>query len=274
MACLLFFISIGVLPRGVAFWLESRGPVSGSWTATALMTCSTAPSRAGESQAQWPAQPTLLNNTVYEIKGAEWAGMEADLPRVVDHDERRREIAAAMWRIILRDGMGAVTVRALAAEAGRSVGAVRHYYKSQDDLILFSVGEMLVSIARRMATLDLRDPAGPALQQFIEEMLPLNPQRKAEAQVWFALLTRRVASPEVATRANDLDLVVRNAIQQVLIRLRVAGLLAGDRDLDIEAVRLHALIDGLALHGISEPPLDSASKIQAAIRTHIADLIR
>lgn len=193
---------------------------------------------------------------------------------MVDHDERRREIAAAMWQILLRDGMRGVTVRALAAEVDWSVGAVRHYFKSQDDLILFSVGEMLVSIARRMGTVDLRDPDGPAFQQVIEEMLPLDRQRKAEAQVWFALLTRRVASPQVAARANDLDLVVRNAILQVLIQLEAAGLLSGDRDLEIEAVRLHALIDGLALHAISEPPLDSTPAIQAAIRTHLAELIR
>lgn len=196
------------------------------------------------------------------------------MPKVVDHDERRREIAAAMWQILLRDGMRGVTVRALAAEVDWSVGAVRHYFKSQDDLILFSVGEMLVSIARRMGTVDLRDPDGPAFQQVIEEMLPLDRQRKAEAQVWFALLTRRVASPQVAARANDLDLVVRNAILQVLIQLEAAGLLSGDRDLEIEAVRLHALIDGLALHAISEPPLDSTPAIQAAIRTHLAELIR
>lgn len=196
------------------------------------------------------------------------------MPKLVDHDARRREITAAMWRILLRDGMAAVTVRALAAEAGWSVGALRHYYRSQDDLILFATGEMLATIAGRIYALDLDSLERGVLQQAIEEMLPLDRQRKAEAQVWFALLTRRIASPQVAVQANELDLVVRDAVHQVLSKLDAAGLLSEGRDLEVEAVRLHALIDGLALHALSEPPLDSPGAIRAAIDTHLRDLAR
>ncbi|MCX2929469.1 TetR family transcriptional regulator C-terminal domain-containing protein [Mycobacterium sp. CVI_P3] len=196
------------------------------------------------------------------------------MPKQVDHDERRREITAAMWRILLRDGMGAVTVRALAAEAGWSVGALRHYYRSQDDLILFATGEMLTTISQRIYALDLDSPDRGVLQQAIEEMLPLDRQRKAEAQVWFALLTRRVASPQVAAEANELDLIVRDAVHQVLTKLNTAQLVSGQRDLEVEAVRLHALIDGLALHALSEPPLDSPTAIRAAISTHLRELAR
>lgn len=196
------------------------------------------------------------------------------MSKVVDHDERRREIAAAMWRILVRDGMGAVTVRALAGEAGWSVGAIRHYFKSQDELILFAMGEMLVSIAGRMGSLDFHNPDLAVLQNAIEEMIPLDRQRKVEAQIWFALLTRRIANPQVAVKAHDLDLVVRSTVRQVLLELATANLLSADRDLEVEAVRLHALIDGLALHGLSEPPLDSPAAIRAAISTHLRDLLR
>lgn len=196
------------------------------------------------------------------------------MPKVVDHDQRRREIAAAMWRILLRDGMGAVTVRALAEEAGWSVGAIRHYFKSQDELILFAMGEMLVSIAGRMGWLNSDNPDRAVLQNAIEEMLPLDRQRRVEAQIWFALLTRRIANPQVAVKAHDLDLVVRSTVRQVLLELATANLLSAGRDLEVEAVRLHALIDGLALHGLSEPPLDSPAAIRAAISTHLRDLSR
>lgn len=179
-----------------------------------------------------------------------------------------------MWRILLRDGVSAVTVRALSAETGWSVGAIQHYYKSQDDLILFAVGEMLVSIAGRMGSLDFRDPDRAVLQNAIEEMLPLDRQRKAEAQIWFALLSRRITNPHMAVKANDLDVVVRGAVRQVLSELVAADLVSAGRDLEIETVRLHALIDGLALHALSEPPLDSPAAIRAAVATHLAELAR
>lgn len=194
------------------------------------------------------------------------------MPKKVEHDERRREITAAMWRILLRDGIAAVTVRALAAESGWSVGAIRHYYQSQDDLILFATSEMLATITQRIQSLDLDHPDRDVLLQAIEEMLPLDRQRKAEAQVWFALLTRRVANPRVAAEANDIDLIVRDAVRMVLAKLEAAKLLSGRRDLEVEAVRLHALIDGLALHALSEPPLDSPAAIRGAISTHLRDL--
>lgn len=194
------------------------------------------------------------------------------MPKMVDHDERKREIAAAMWRILLREGVGAVTVRALAAETGWSVGAIRHYYKSNDDLLLFAMGEMLVSIAGRIGALDFDEPDRAVLQKAVEEMLPLDQQRKAEAQIWFTLLTRRIANPELAVKAHSLDLVVRGAVRNVLSELAVANLVSPSRDLETEVVRLHALIDGLALHALSEPPLDSPAAIRAAISTHLAEL--
>ena len=191
---------------------------------------------------------------------------------MVDHDERKREIAAAMWRILLREGVGAVTVRALAAETGWSVGAIRHYYKSNDDLLLFAMGEMLVSIAGRIGALDFDEPDRAVLQKAVEEMLPLDQQRKAEAQIWFTLLTRRIANPQLAVKAHNLDLVVRGAVRNVLSELATANLVSSGRDLETEVVRLHALIDGLALHALSEPPLDSPAAIRAAISTHLAEL--
>ena len=38
------------------------------------------------------------------------------MPKIVDHAERRSEIAAAVWRVIGAGGIGAATVRAVAAE--------------------------------------------------------------------------------------------------------------------------------------------------------------
>lgn len=196
------------------------------------------------------------------------------MPKAVDHDQRRRELLAAMWQILLRDGIGAVTVRALAAETGWSVGAIRHYFKSQDDLILFATAEMLAHTAARIGSLNSRDPDRAVLQKSVEEMLPLDRERTAEAQVWFALLTRRIANPEVAAKANDLDLRVRRAVRQVLSRLAGANLMSEGRDLEVETVRLHALIDGLALHALSDSPLDPPAAMRAAISTHLAELSR
>ncbi len=54
------------------------------------------------------------------------------MPKIVDHDARREEIAQALWRVVRRDGIRAASVRTVAAEAGWSAGAVRYYFPDQD----------------------------------------------------------------------------------------------------------------------------------------------
>ena len=48
------------------------------------------------------------------------------MPKVVDHAARREQLAAALWRVVVRDGVEAASLRRVAAEAGWSVGSLRH----------------------------------------------------------------------------------------------------------------------------------------------------
>src|SRR3712207_9389000 len=57
------------------------------------------------------------------------------MPKIVNHEERRRELAEAAWRGILRGGVEGVSVRAVSTEAGWSTGALRHYFGTKEELI-------------------------------------------------------------------------------------------------------------------------------------------
>ena len=74
------------------------------------------------------------------------------MPKVVDHEERRAELAAAVWRLASSDGLEAVTVRRVAEEAGWSTGAVVHYFADKEELLLFAfstVADRVRTPARR-----------------------------------------------------------------------------------------------------------------------------
>ncbi len=45
------------------------------------------------------------------------------MPKLVDHDERRRSITAAAWRLIAARGIEAANMRDIATEAGYTNGA-------------------------------------------------------------------------------------------------------------------------------------------------------
>jgi AcrR family transcriptional regulator len=57
------------------------------------------------------------------------------MPKVVDHDERRRHIAAAVSEIAATDGLGDVSFRTVAARAGVSVSLVQHYFGDKANLL-------------------------------------------------------------------------------------------------------------------------------------------
>ncbi|MDF2713560.1 MAG: transcriptional regulator, TetR family protein [Paenibacillus sp.] len=61
------------------------------------------------------------------------------MPKVVDHEQKRKLIAESAWRINESKGIEHASIRAVAANAGLSPGALRHYFSTQDELLLFIV---------------------------------------------------------------------------------------------------------------------------------------
>ena len=72
------------------------------------------------------------------------------MPKIVDHDARRAELAAAVWRLASREGIDAVTMRGVAAEAGWSTGAVAHYFADKEELVLFAFETVADRVGRRI----------------------------------------------------------------------------------------------------------------------------
>ncbi|UOE44382.1 TetR/AcrR family transcriptional regulator [Agromyces larvae] len=57
------------------------------------------------------------------------------MPKVIDHDQRRRDIIDVTWGLIVKGGIEAATMREIAAEAGFANGALKHYFPGKDEII-------------------------------------------------------------------------------------------------------------------------------------------
>src|SRR5918998_3739890 len=103
------------------------------------------------------------------------------MPKVVDHEQRREELAAAVWRLASRDGLEAVTVRRVAEEAGWSTGALVHYFADKEELLLFAFRTVADRVMRRLAEAEGQetDPLLLARAALVEG-LPLDRERKVE----------------------------------------------------------------------------------------------
>ncbi len=195
------------------------------------------------------------------------------MPRIVDHEARRREIAAALWRVVRSEGVERTSVRTVAAEAGWSAGALRHYFATQEDLHAFALSSMLeqsvVRVRRRLAS-DETDPAARAVA-LVEELLPLDDERRGECLVWYAFADRARLDAVLGDVRRQGWLgtrhIARLAVAEAARVQRPLGLEdeLPDPALEARAARLHVLIDGWAVHGISYPDIVPATALHEQV---------
>lgn len=61
------------------------------------------------------------------------------MPKIVDHDQRRAELAKHVIRVMVREGLAGTTVRGVAREAGFTSGILSHYFTGKEDMINFAL---------------------------------------------------------------------------------------------------------------------------------------
>jgi AcrR family transcriptional regulator len=183
------------------------------------------------------------------------------VPKVVDHEERRAELAAAVWRLASREGVEAVTVRGVAEEAGWSTGALVHYFADKEALILFAFRTAADRVGRRLAELEERtsDPLERARAQLIEG-LPLDRERQDEVRFWFSFLGLALTRPALARAQRVAYRAWRDRIADRLREAQEADDVRADADCATEAAALVGLVDGLAVQATFEPRALSAAR--------------
>jgi TetR/AcrR family transcriptional regulator, transcriptional repressor of bet genes len=168
------------------------------------------------------------------------------MPRQVDQDERRRLIAAAVVRLVSSRGVEAASLRAVAAEAGVSMGAVQHYFTSTDEMLLFALEYGNGLFAARIQVLLARGgPLAPraAFRLFCTLLLPLDPDGQTGARLWAALIARGCVDEPTGRLAAD---AYANLVAFVARSLREsAAALATGIDIEQAARQLVTAIEGL-----------------------------
>ncbi|WP_433889591.1 TetR/AcrR family transcriptional regulator [Streptomyces sp. CA-111067] len=196
------------------------------------------------------------------------------MPKVVDHEGRRAELAVALWRVALRDGFDAVTVRSVAEEADWSAGALRHYFPDKTEMVLFAVDFVVASVRERIgrANAAAGDLTPRFVQDHLEQLLPLDAERRLESEAWFALVVLAHRDPAAARRRAEVDDLIRGSVQSAVAALQELGELGAGRAPAAEAARLHALLDGLVLQLLARPERLGPQEARDILARHLAEL--
>jgi AcrR family transcriptional regulator len=200
------------------------------------------------------------------------------VPKIVDHDARREEIAQALWRVVRRDGIGAASVRSVAAEAGRSPGALRYYFPDQAGLLGFAIELVTRRVSERVSHLSTSGPVLNRVLRYLEEVIPLDDERRAEFEVWLAFLAQSQAETEaegtLRPHVEPLHAQLLQLCRSLLEALREAGALRPRLNLSVESQRLHALVDGLSIHTATNPTRMPPARVREILRRHLTSLAK
>jgi len=187
------------------------------------------------------------------------------MPKVVDIEERRNELASAAAHLIARSGVGSATLRDVAAEAGWTTGALTHYFADKRQLLLHTFRSSLAGRHAAHAEDGDRSPA-QRLTDALEGALPIDDERRRHWMVTIALCSQ-------AAGDHELSIVQRDAYRD--FRARVAGLVAASgagrgADAEVLAEQLIAAADGIAVQALFDPDgwpaTRQLSRLQETIR--------
>ncbi|WP_175583852.1 TetR/AcrR family transcriptional regulator [Nocardia cyriacigeorgica] len=175
---------------------------------------------------------------------------EVTVPRTVDHAQRRAQLADAVVAVASHAGLHAVTIRAVAAEAGVSLRFVQYYFPTKADLLTGTL-DHLESLSRRrwnrrLAGLLDPPPARALIEAFCAEALPTDTASRAFQLVATSYAVLAMTDPDLAQHpfVAGIDRL-EHQLTQALSRAQAHGEISGDLDVTAEAIRLVMLTHGL-----------------------------
>ncbi len=182
------------------------------------------------------------------------------MPKLVDHEERRRSIASAAVDAIADQGLDAVKLTDIAKAAGVTTGAVAHYFSDKDAVLAAALDEVCT---RLFSGIDA--PDHELTLDSITEVLPVTPERRAEWRVWLAYWGR---APNVPA--------LRQIHQQYYDEIEegTAKTIAGRHpEPRRAAAAIIAAVDGIGVRVTLEPELWPPERQRALLETMIGPLL-
>lgn len=164
------------------------------------------------------------------------------MPKKVDHQERRTLIADALMRVAADQGLEAVSLRHVAAEAGVSAGMVQHYFRTKDEMMAFALAVVRergqIRVTEALARLGDNPSPRLLLRTMIAALLPLDERTRDDGRVALAFLAYTAVRPAAAPGLREDTRQLTEFIASVL----------PDGHGDAAAAGLLALMEGLGVY--------------------------
>jgi AcrR family transcriptional regulator len=170
--------------------------------------------------------------------------------------DRHQEILEAAARVITDRGLAETRISDIAEQAGVSPGLILYYFESKDRLLAealtFANDQFYLRTSREIRRIP---SAREQLRRVIDLSVPgYLPEfgRLDEWALWIEVWVRALRDPDMAKDREALDQRWRSQLAEIIRGGQTAGEFTSSNDPDELALRIAAIIDGLAIQVIMD----------------------
>lgn len=165
------------------------------------------------------------------------------MPRIVDHEERRIQIAKVVSDIVVKGGAEAVTIRAVAEACGYSTTIVCHYFRSKHEMLSYT---QRIAWQRGLSRMRKAARAGKGLAECLDHALPNTEARWQDWLCWLAFWGQSPSTEGVAKEWAD-SVASSNAVFVDLVQAAQArGEFDPSEDPAEVATEIQLVVNGIA----------------------------
>jgi AcrR family transcriptional regulator len=177
------------------------------------------------------------------------------MARAIRDPKSRERIVEAAARAVAEHGVNGASIRVIAAEAGVSTGFVTHYFDDKHAIIEAALEATNARAARRvLRVIGTDEPALTRLRGAAEALMPVDPQRRQEWQLWVAVWGEASKGDSLSVGYRRGWTGLRDMLVALLVEAQEEQQLHADADVEHRADRLVTMLAGLGLLAGVEPP--------------------
>jgi len=174
------------------------------------------------------------------------------MPKIIDHNARRRDIAKAAVTVIGENGIDNTRLVDVAREAKATTGAITHYFEGKDAVLLAALDH----VAQNILLLVQSHEGVSDREQIIDNSslaLAIGDNGRRDWRVWLAFFSRAVGDPALARINNAYYEEFRTGLSKVIRELQKNKKLSMSIDADIVADAIITAVDGLGVRASLDP---------------------
>lgn len=175
------------------------------------------------------------------------------MPKIVDKEERRREICLAAIDLFSQKGYENVTIKEIAEASGIGKGTVYEYFDSKKDILLKSTKQFFVELIddEVFRSIDFSNPI-EGLEAFARESVRIFRESNRDFFLTYMELLlvnlRNTSSEEMCNDIKEIFAKFCGLLQNVMDEGKAKGMIPSHVDTKGLALSLFAYLDGLMFH--------------------------